>query len=90
MWGASAAFESALSVFVDEPYADVVSHINDTDQDYLNELAVEVERTVFPISRGGASFRDRLVPTLRRISDIEPNRALIMRELTELVNERVV
>ena len=90
VWGASAAFESALSVFVDEPYADVVSHINDNDQDYLNELAVEVERTVFPISRGGASFRDRLVPTLRRISDIEPNRALIMRELTELVNERVV
>jgi hypothetical protein len=88
-WGASAAYESAISVFSEEPYADVVSHINEYDQDYLNELAVEVERTVFPISRGGASFRDRLVPTLRRISAKEPNRSLIMRELTELVNERV-
>jgi len=88
-WGFSAVFESSIEVFNEEPYADVVAHINDDDQSYLDELALEVERTVFPFSRQGASFRDRLASTLRRISESEPQRSLIVQELTDLVGEEI-
>jgi hypothetical protein len=73
-WGLTAAGNAAMEALDGSPVLVVQNAVNNDESSFLNELAVEVGRTYFPLDRNAENRRDQIEQGLREIVDVEPNK----------------